>query len=342
LRPVPARSSDGNSERWSGRRVLVTGAGGFIGSHLTEALVQAGASVRAFVRYTSRGDHGWLDSSEPEIIREVEIFRGDLANPEAVAGAVAGCDTILHLGALIPIPYSYRHPREFVTANVVGTLNVLEAARREEIDRIVHTSTSEVYGTAQEVPIDEQHPLHPQSPYAATKVAADQLALSYQRSFGTPVVIARPFNTFGPRQSARAVIPTIVTQALTRDAIELGATDPTRDFLYVGDTVHGIMRCAEAEGVEAAVINLGTGVEVSIGEIVQRVLKLVGRELPVVLDEQRVRPPDSEVERLVADTGKAKTLLAWEPAVDLDAGLKATIDWIDDSLGLYKTSTYNV
>ena len=339
---MPARSSDGNSEGWSGRRVLVTGAGGFIGSHLTEALVRAGASVRAFVRYTSRGDHGWLESSEPEIIREVEIFRGDLANPEAVADAVTGRETILHLGALIPIPYSYRHPREFVTANVVGTLNVLEAARREEIERIVHTSTSEVYGTAQAIPIDEQHPLHPQSPYAATKVAADQLALSYQRSFGTPVVIARPFNTFGPRQSARAVIPTIVTQALTRDTIELGATDPTRDFLYVGDTVGGIMRCAEVEGIEAEVINLGTGVEVSIGEIVQRVLQLVGRELPVVLDEQRVRPPDSEVERLVADTGKAKTLLAWEPAVDLEAGLKATIDWVEHSLDRYKTSTYNV
>jgi NAD dependent epimerase/dehydratase len=342
LRPVPARSSDGNSERWSGRRVLVSGAGGFIGSHLTEALVRAGASVRAFVRYTSRGDHGWLESSEPETIREVEIFRGDLANPEAVAGAVAGRDTILHLGALIPIPYSYRHPREFVTANVVGTLNVLEAARGDEIDRIVHTSTSEVYGTAQTVPIDEQHPLHPQSPYAATKVAADQLALSYQRSFGTPVVIARPFNTFGPRQSARAVIPTIATQALTRDAIELGATDPTRDFLYVGDAVAGIMRCAEVAGIEGEVINLGTGVEVSIGEVAERLLRLAGRDLPVVRDERRVRPPDSEVERLVADTGKANTLLAWEPRSELEAGLKATIDWIDGSLDLYKTSTYNV
>jgi NAD dependent epimerase/dehydratase len=320
----------------------VTGAGGFIGSHLTEALVQAGASVRAFVRYTSRGDHGWLETSEPEIVREVEILRGDLANPEAAAGAVAGRDTILHLGALIPIPYSYRHPREFVTANVEGTLNVLEAARRNEVERIVHTSTSEVYGTAETVPIDEEHRLHPQSPYAATKVAADQLALSYQRSFGTPVVIARPFNTFGPRQSARAVIPTIVTQALTRDAIELGATDPTRDFLYVGDTVGGIMRCAQVEGIEAEVINLGTGVDVSIGELAERVMKLVGREVPVVFDEQRVRPPDSEVERLVADISKAKALLAWEPAVDLDAGLKATIDWIDDSLGLYKASTYNV
>ena len=298
--------------------------------------------MRAFVRYTSRGDHGWLESSEPEIIHEVEIFRGDLANPEAVGGAVAGCETILHLGALVPIPYSYRHPREFVTANVVGTLNVLEAARREELARIVHTSTSEVYGTAQSVPIAEEHRLHPQSPYAATKVAADQLALSYQRSFGAPVVVARPFNTFGPRQSARAVIPTIVTQALTRDAIKLGATGPTRDFLYVGDTVAGIMRCAEVDGIDGEVINLGTGVEVSIGQLAEWVQRLVGREVPVVLDEERLRPPDSEVERLIADTTKARTLLSWEPNVQLEDGLRATIGWIDDSLGLYKTSTYNI
>jgi len=322
--------------------VLVTGAGGFIGSHLTEALVRAGASVRAFVRYTSRGDYGWLDSFEPEILREVEVFRGDLANPEAVAGAVAERETVLHLGALIPIPYSYRHPREFVTANVEGTLNVLEAARRGEVDRIVHISTSEVYGSALTVPIDEQHPLHPQSPYAATKVGADQLALSYHRSFGTPVVIARPFNTFGPRQSARAVIPTIVTQALSRDTIELGATNPTRDFLYVGDTVKGMMRCAEVEGIEGEVINLGTGVEMSIGEVVDRVERLVGRDVPIALDEQRLRPVDSEVDRLLADTTKAKASLGWEPEFDLDAGLRATIDWMGDSLSLYKSSTYNV
>jgi NAD dependent epimerase/dehydratase len=322
--------------------VLVTGAGGFIGSHLTEALVQAGASVRAFVRYTSRGDYGWLDSFEPVILREVEVFRGDLANPEAVAGAVAERETVLHLGALIPIPYSYRHPREFVTANVEGTLNVLEAARRSEVDRILHISTSEVYGSALTVPIDEQHPLHPQSPYAATKVGADQLALSYHRSFGTPVVIARPFNTFGPRQSARAVIPTIVTQALSRDTIELGATNPTRDFLYVGDTVKGMMRCAEVEGIEGEVINLGTGVEVSIGEVVERVERLVGRDVPIALDEQRLRPVDSEVDRLLADTTKAKASLGWEPEFDLDAGLRATIDWMGGSLSLYKSSTYNV
>jgi len=337
---VPSPSADESS--WAGRSVLVTGAAGFIGSHLAEALVRAGASVRAFVRYNSRGDNGWLEACEPEVLRELEIFRGDLANPEAVVGAIAGREVVLHLGALIPIPYSYRHPREFVTANVTGTLNVLEAARREEIGRIVHTSTSEVYGTAITVPIDEEHPLHPQSPYAATKVGADQLALSYQRSFGTPVVIARPFNTFGPRQSARAVIPTIVTQALSREVIELGATDPTRDFLYVGDTIAGILRCAAADGVEGEVINLGTGIEISIGEVAERVLRLLEREVPVALDENRLRPPDSEVERLVADTEKAKALLGWRPEVELDEGLRRTIEWLTGSLSSYKPAIYNV
>ncbi len=320
----------------------MTGAGGFIGSHLAEALVRAGASVRAFVRYTSRGDHGWLEAGDPELVRELEIFRGDLANPEAVAGAIGDREVVLHLGALIPIPYSYLHPREFVTANVTGTLNVLEAARRAEVDRIVHTSTSEVYGTATKIPIDEEHQLHPQSPYAATKVGADQLALSYQRSFGVPVAIVRPFNTFGPRQSARAVIPTIVTQALSRDTIELGATGTTRDFLYVGDTVSGIMCCGEAEGIEGEVINLGTGLEVSIAEVVQHVLGLVERDVPVTLDEDRVRPGDSEVERLVADITKAKSLLGWEPKTSLDEGLRLTIDWLTGSLGEYKPTIYNV
>ncbi len=335
-------SAPADQQSWAGRSVLVTGAGGFIGSHLAEALVRAGVSVRAFVRYTSRGGHGWLDAAEPEIADQLDVFRGDLANPEAVAGAVSGCDLVFHLGALIPIPYSYRHPREFVTANVTGTLNVLEAARRQEVARVVHTSTSEVYGTAQRIPIDEDHPLHPQSPYAATKVGADQIALSYQRSFGIPVIVARPFNTYGPRQSARAVIPTIITQALAREVIELGATDTTRDFLYVGDTVSGIMRCATSAGVEGEVINLGTGVEVSITEVVQRVLALLDRDVPVDLDENRLRPADSEVERLLADTTKAKELLGWTPDVDLDEGLRRTIDWMTGSLGEYKPSIYNV
>lgn len=327
---------------WSGRKVLVTGAGGFIGSHLTEVLASSGADVRAFVRYTSRGDHGWLEHVPTDVAESIEIFRGDLANPEAVASAFEGREVVFHLGALIPIPYSYRHPREFATTNVEGTLNVLEAARREEPVRIVHTSTSEVYGTAQRVPIDEEHRLHPQSPYAASKVGADQLALSYERSFGTPVVVARPFNTYGPRQSARAVIPTIVSQALTRDLIELGATEPTRDFLYVEDTAAGILACAEAEGVEGEVVNLGTGSEVSIGELAERICALVGRDVSVSLDESRLRPPESEVERLVADTTKARRLLGWEPSVDLDEGLRRTIDWLSGSLEAYKPSLYNV
>jgi len=333
-------SAQTSSKAWSGRPVLVTGAGGFIGSHLAESLVRAGAEVRAFVRYNSRGDHGWLEVSE--LADDIEIFRGDLTNPEAVGGAMEGREVVFHLGALIPIPYSYRHPREFVAANVEGTLNVVEAARRTEPARIVHTSTSEVYGTAQRVPIDEEHPLHPQSPYAATKVGADQVALSFQRSFGTPVVVVRPFNTYGPRQSARAVIPTIITQALSREVIELGATDPTRDFLFVEDTARGMIRSAEAHGVEGEVINLGTGTEISIGELGQRVLRQLGKEVPVELDETRLRPQDSEVERLVADTTKAKRLLTWEPEIDLDEGLRRTTEWLTGSLGAYKASIYNV
>ena len=338
---MPDEGSE-RSQRWSGRKVLVTGAGGFIGSQVAELMARSGADVRAFVRYTSRGDHGWLEDVAPDPARAIEVFRGDLANPEAVRSAMEGCEVVFHLGALIPIPYSYLHPREFVTANVEATLNVLEAARREEPARIVLTSTSEVYGTAQRVPIDEEHPLHPQSPYAASKVGADQLALSYQRSFGTPLVVTRPFNTYGPRQSARAVIPTIVTQALTRDVVELGATAPTRDFLYVEDTAAGMAACAAAEGVEGEVINLGTGTEVSIGELAERVLRQLGRDVSVSVDESRLRPKDSEVERLVADTSKAKRLLGWEPTVDLDEGLRRTIEWLQGSLEAYKPSLYNV
>jgi dTDP-glucose 4,6-dehydratase len=330
------------SHRWQGRKALVTGAGGFIGSHLAELLAREGAAVRAFVRYTSHGDHGWLEHASPEAADAIEVFRGDLVNPEAVRSALRGCEVVFHLGALIPIPYSYVHPREFATANVEGTLNVLEAARQEEPGRIVHISTSEVYGTAQRVPIDEEHPLHPQSPYAATKVGADQVALSYQRSFGIPLVVARPFNTYGPRQSARAVIPTIITQALSRDVIELGATAPTRDFLFVEDTAAGIAACAAADNVEGEVINLGTGAEIAIGELAERIIGLVGRDVTLALDEDRLRPRDSEVERLLADTSKANRLLDWEPAVGLDEGLQRTIDWFTGSLEAYKPSLYNV
>lgn len=327
---------------WMGRRVLVTGAGGFIGSHLTEALVRAGASVRAFVRYNSRNDHGWLETADPALISEAEIFRGDLANPEAVRDATNDREVVLHLGALIPIPYSYRHPREFVTANVVGTLNVLEGCRQADVSRLVHTSTSEVYGTGLHVPIDEDHPLQAQSPYAASKVGADKIALSYQRSFDTPVVIARPFNTFGPRQSARAIIPTIIVQALTRDTIELGALTPTRDFLYVDDTVGGIMKCAEQPGVEGEVFNLGSGGEISVGDTAERILKALGRDIPVVESADRLRPPNSEVERLVADHSRAENFLGWRPRVEFDEGLTRTIEWMRGALDNYKASIYNI
>ena len=298
--------------------------------------------MRGFVRYNSRGDLGWLDRLDPETRREVDVFAGDLTNPEAVAGGLGGCEMVFHLGALIPIPYSYRHPREFVAANVVGTLNVLEASRRADVGRIVQVSSSEVYGTAQTIPMAEDHRLHPQSPYAATKVGADQIALSYARSFGLPVVVARPFNTFGPRQSARAVIPTIVTQALTRDRIELGAVEPTRDFLYVGDTVEGLARCAEVEGVEGEVFNLGTGQEWSIRELVDLVLTVTGKELPVDLAEERVRPETSEVDRLCASVDKARAFLGWEAKIPFEDGLRRTIDWITESLDVYRPEVYGV
>ena len=330
------------AKHWDGRRVLVTGAAGFIGSHLVEELVRAGANVRAFVRYNSRNDYGWLEDADPELVGQVEIYRGDLANPEAVLGGVEGCDTILHVGALIPIPYSYQHPREYVETNVVGALNVLEAARRKDVGKVVHTSSSEVYGTAQTVPISEDHPLNAQSPYAATKVGADQLALSYRGAFSTPVVIVRPFNTFGPRQTARAVIPTIATQALSGGTVQLGSTTPTRDFVYVLDTVRGLMLAAEAEGVEGEVINLGSGKEISVGALAERIFRLAGVEATLELGSDRLRPPDSEVERLVADASKAERLLGWRPQVGLDEGLEAVLQWLRGSLAEYKPSLYNV
>ncbi len=330
------------SNTWVGRRVLVTGAAGFIGSHLTEALVRAGASVRAFVRYNSRNEYGWLEVADPALLSEVEIFTGDLANPEAARGATEKCDVVLHLGALIPIPYSYRHPREYVTANIEGTVNILEGCRQAGVSRIVHTSSSEVYGTARTVPISEEHPLQAQSPYAATKVAADKLALSYQQSFGTPVVVVRPFNTYGPRQTARAVIPTIITQALTRDVVELGSTTPTRDFLFVEDTVSGMMRCAEQPGIEGEVFNVGTGGEISVGDTAALILSLLGKSVPVIDASERLRPANSEVERLVADCSKAERLLDWRPRVSFEEGLRRTIDWMTGAIDRYKPEIYNV
>jgi dTDP-glucose 4,6-dehydratase len=320
----------------------VTGAGGFIGSTLVEYLVGRGAEVRAFVRYNSRNDFGRLEQLPAETLDQVDVFVGDLANPEAVARAVDGCDAVLHLGALIPIPYSYVHPREYVDANIVSTLNVLEAARRFDVSRLVQVSSSEVYGTAQTVPISEAHPLNPQSPYAATKVGADQLALTYAYSFGTPVVLARPFNTFGPGQSARAVISSVISQALTRDVVEVGSTTPTRDFLYVTDTAAGLARCAEAADVEGETFNLATGGEISIAGLIERVSALLGKEFRVEERSERRRPAASEVERLVGDASKARRLLGWEPAVSFDDGLRATIAWLERSVDRFKPELYNI
>jgi NAD dependent epimerase/dehydratase len=325
-----------------GSRILVTGAAGFIGSHATEALVEAGAEVRAFVRYNSRNDYGWLESIPSEIRGSIEIFRGDLTNPEAVTNSVKGMNTVLHLGALIPIPYSYVHPREFVAANVTGTFNVLEASRRHDVGRVIHVSTSEVYGTPETTPIAETHPLRAQSPYAATKIGADQLSLSYFHAFDLPVMIARPFNTFGPRQSARAVIPTIVSQTLAGDTVRLGNLSATRDLVYVTDTVDAFRRCCTADDAVGKVVNIGTGSEISIGALANLIFEIMGTDVTLVSDPERVRPEASEVERLLADAGRAAELLGWAPKVGLREGLEKTIEWITDSLDAYKPSIYNV
>lgn len=334
-------TQDISRQPWEGRNTLVTGAGGFIGSTLVEWLVREGANVRAFTRYNSRGDIGHLADIPPETLAATELYAGDLQNPEAVRYAATGCDVILHLGALIPIPYSYRHPREYLFANIDGTVNVLEAARQAGCSRVVQVSSSEVYGTAQVVPIPESHPLNPQSPYAASKVGADQLALSYWRSFETPVVIARPFNTFGPRQSARAVIPTIITQALGRDRIELGALSPTRDFMFVEDTAAAMAACAAAGGIEGETFNFGTGEEHSVADVAALILELMGRDLPVLATQERQRPAASEVERLLADATKARRDLGWAPSVPFTAGLERTIEWVSGALHLYRPDVYS-
>jgi len=327
----------------------VTGADGFIGSHLTEALVRRGHRVKALVLYNSFNSWGWLDRCASDIKGQFEVFAGDVRDPHGVKEAMKGCDVVMHLASLIAIPYSYHSPDTYVDTNVKGTLNVLQAARELEVARVVHTSTSEVYGTARFVPIREDHPLQGQSPYSATKIGADQLAWSFHASFGTPVVIARPFNTYGPRQSARAVIPTIITQiASGRERIRLGALTPTRDFNYVKDTVAGLIAAGESEKGLGEVINLGTGFEISIGETAQLIAGVLGKEIEIVTDEQRVRPEGSEVDRLCADNAKAGSLLNWRPeytGVDgLRKGLSETAEWFLDSRNLqhYKADLYNI
>ncbi|MGB0683101.1 MAG: GDP-mannose 4,6-dehydratase [Magnetovibrionaceae bacterium] len=313
-------------------RVLVTGAGGFIGSHLVEALVGEGADVKAMVHYNALGSKGWLDSSEA--VRDVEVLAGDIQDGDFVRRAVAGCDTILHLAALIGIPYSYVAPRSYVRTNVEGTLNILEAARDCGVSRIIQTSTSETYGTALRVPIDEDHPMQGQSPYSASKIAADKMCEAYIKSFELPVVILRPFNTFGPRQSLRAVIPTIISQAVSGAEVRIGNLTPTRDLTFVSDTVAGFLRAAKTSGVDGETINLGTGREISIGDLAVLIGKRVGRELDLISEQNRLRPEASEVERLLSDNTKAKNLLHWAPQVSLEEGLDRTIAWVKDQGGL--------
>ncbi len=324
------------------RTALVTGAAGFIGSHLVEALLEQGVQVRAFVRYSSDHHIGNLRWLPAEKRAALEIVFGDLRDWDAVLSAARGVDAIFHLGALIAIPYSYRQPRDVVDVNVGGTLNVLLAARELGTPRLVITSTSEVYGTAQYEPIDEKHPLHPQSPYAASKVAQDALALSFYATYELPVRIVRPFNTFGPRQSARAVIPTIISQALAQDEVRLGALHPTRDLTYVSDTVRGFLLAAESEAALGQVVNLGTGQTISIGELARRIIALIGRDVPIVSDAQRVRPAKSEVLRLRSNNALARELIGWQPLISLDEGLQRTIDWIAEHLDLFDPRRYAV
>ena len=322
------------------KKVLVTGAGGFIGSHLIEAIVERGADTAAFVRYNSRNDCGMLENISKEAYSSIEIVSGDLRDSNTVSKAVKDVDVIFHLGALIAIPYSYSSPRDVVETNIRATLNVLDAAREHGTEKVVHTSTSEVYGSARYVPINESHPLQGQSPYSASKIAADKVAEAYHCSFGLPVATVRPFNTYGPRQSARAVIPTIISQALVEDSISLGSLHPKRDLTYVSDTVDGFIMAAESEASVGEVINLGTNEDITIGELAKKILHILGSDKEIVSSDDRVRPDNSEVLHLRSDNSKARELIGWSPKVSLDEGLSRTIDWIRDNISDYKTDQY--
>lgn len=329
------------TDHWNNRTVLVTGAGGFIGSRLCEKLIEGGSSVRAFVRYTSRAEIGLLKLLPKEVLERIEIIRGDLRDNNAVEQAAKGTDTVFHLGALISIPYSYVHPVETVQTNVIGTMNILEACRKVGA-KLVHTSTSEVYGTALRVPIDEDHPLQGQSPYSASKIGADKLVESYYRSFDVPSITIRPFNTYGPGQSNRAVIPTIITQVLAGDVIRLGNLDAIRDFTYLDDTVEAFLLAGQAGLWDGETYNLGSGKEISIGDTAELIFKIMGKHPVIQVEQSRLRPEKSEVLRLISDNQKAKAALGWQPEVGMEEGLRLTIDWIRAHLDLYKPEEYGL
>jgi len=327
---------------WRGKKVLVTGSEGFIGSHLTQLLVELGADVRAFVFYNSFGSWGWLEDLPEDIRKELDVFSGDIRESDSVRQAMKGREIVFHLAALIGIPYSYITPASYISTNIQGTLNLLQSALDVGVEKFIHTSTSEVYGTAKYVPIDENHPLQGQSPYSASKIGADKIAESFFCSFNLPVATIRPFNTFGPRQSARAVIPTIISQALTKDVIELGSTHPRRDFTFVMDTVRAFIRMAEVEEVIGEVVNIGTGREISIEDLVKVILNLMGRNLKISIRNERQRPAKSEVDRLLADTTLAKKLLKWEPVYTLEEGLSETIAWVSAHINTYRPKDYSI
>jgi dTDP-glucose 4,6-dehydratase len=327
---------------WKGKTVLVTGAGGFIASHLVELLMKQEAKVRAFVRYNSRNDPGLLSLLPPATLHDIELIAGDLRDLQAVQSAIRNVDIVFHLGALITIPYSYLHPLEVVETNVIGTVNILMACRDFGVQRLVHTSTSEVYGTALSTPIDESHPLQGQSPYSASKIGADKLAESFYKSYDTPVVTIRPFNTYGPRQTARAVIPTIITQALSQQTVNLGNLNASRDLTYISDTVAGILKSAEISGIEGETINLGSGYEIQIGELAREIISIIGKPVEIVVDNTRLRPDKSEVQRLLSDNSKAKRILRWETKIPLTQGLEMTIEWIKQNLDRYQIGIYEI
>lgn len=326
-----------------GKKVFVTGSEGFIGSHLTERLVELGADVTALVQYNSFNNWGWLDTFDKKILENIEVITGDIREYDNMKRAIKGKDVVFHLAALIAIPYSYLSPMAYVRTNVEGTTNVLEACRDYDVEKIIHTSTSETYGSALYVPIDEKHPMQGQSPYSASKMAGDKMAESYYKSFELPVATIRPFNTYGPRQSARAVIPTIISQILAgKKSIKLGSLTPTRDFNYVKDTAEAFIKIAENDKTIGEVINAGTGKEISIGDLVKKIIKLSGKEVEIQCDEQRIRPKDSEVNRLLCDNRRILELTDWKPNYTIDEGLKETINWIEDNMKYFKTDIYNV